>query len=62
MPVCRRCGVDQPDEAFSAESHPWCEHCYALELEEEAAGGDFAAMAAVDEMIDDQGIDQGRWH
>jgi len=37
--ICSRCGVDQPESAFSAESEPLCESCYDLELEEEAQGG-----------------------
>jgi hypothetical protein len=40
MPVCSRCGVDQPADAFSEESQPSCEPCYEIELDEEAAGGE----------------------
>ncbi|CAB9513034.1 expressed unknown protein [Seminavis robusta] len=43
MPICSRCGVDQPDDAFSEESQPLCEYCYEIELEEEAAGGEITA-------------------
>lgn len=40
MPICGRCGIDQPEDAFSTESQPLCETCYEIEIEEEAAGGE----------------------
>lgn len=61
MPVCSRCGVDQPEEAFSEESEPLCDTCYEIELEEEAAGGiignDTAANGEISEE-DYGGVDQ----
>ena len=55
MPVCGRCGVDQPEDAFSDESHPLCEYCYATELEEEAAGGEIGNDTDMADLIAREG-------
>lgn len=57
MPLCSRCGVDQPPDAFSEESHPLCETCYQIELEEEAAGGEIP-HADIEDVIAQEGVDQ----